>query len=208
MVHSTTNLNEAEFMALLEKARTGNPLPLNQFFKLLYQKGKRSLVGLTKSEELAAEFFSQAVEKFWIKVVHGKLAFPKNNVGGYIFSMAKFLFLNHQQSSKHKKEISKEDIQTGGEIPKTSMEYEEEAKISELRKKALKTGIQQLGDKCQHLFNTILETGQHKPAILFPLLGLKNAREVSILLFECRRKLKVKAMEVFENLLIQEKIYK
>ena len=83
----------------------------------------------------------------------------------------------------------------------TSFELEEEENLISKKQEALKRGITKLSKRCQHLFNTILETGIEKSSQLFERLGLENARAVTVLRYDCTKQLKIKAAIELEQLL-------
>jgi RNA polymerase sigma factor (sigma-70 family) len=185
-----------QFVELLEQARSGNTVPLNQFFKKLYQKGKASLLPITKSETKAEECFQAAVTKFWLNCVEGEKPLPKSNVEGYIYSMAKFYCIDEMR----KQQRSKTDVQdmalhsnklAFSEPPTATIDQLEEIKLQTLRQKIIRATIEQLSPNCQRLFQVMLEEGIDKPKQLMTHLGLKEVRRVSVLKHECTKRLKV-----------------
>ncbi|MEL6924945.1 MAG: hypothetical protein AAFO94_12930, partial [Bacteroidota bacterium] len=166
------------------------------------------LLGLTRSEEEAREFFAMAVAKFWEKCVVGDKPLPDNNIEGYVYTMAKFLCLDHKRTNQkiiieNPEAVRLEQQSTLIDTQKPAIEYAEEQEREQLRAKALKLGIARLSDNCRKLFKAVLEDGIEKPAKLFAHLGLKNARAVTVLRYECTKSLKIKAAIELENLLQQ-----
>lgn len=202
-------ISPEEFEELIIQAKKGNTTKLNQFLQELYQKGKVSLLSLTKSEVDAEEYFAIAVAKFWQKFVIGDQSLPKTNIEGYIYTMAKFLCLDQKRSTTRLKIVADGDkaLQERKEFSeeiKTTMELMEEENAYDRKKEAMKRGIARLGDKCQNLFKTIMEKGVEKPSQLFVMLGLENARAVTVLRYECTRQLRKKAALELELLMSQE----
>lgn len=206
MSSKTTN---DQFADLVASAQKGDAVPLNQFLKSLYQKGKHSLLSLTHSETDAEEYFAIAVAKFWEKFVIGKSPLPKTNISGYIYTMAKFLCLDEKRSGSKIKVVAPiegavENKPQLAEDPRFARDFQEEDQREQLRKEAFQRGLAKLGKNCQQLFRTILEKGLEKPRELFSVLGLKNARAVTVLRYECTKQLKVKAALELELLLTQQ----
>ncbi|MCB0633491.1 MAG: hypothetical protein R2824_03040 [Saprospiraceae bacterium] len=194
----SVNITNEQFTDLIEKARNGQPKPLNDFLRDLYAKGKYSLLQLTGSETEAGEYFSLAVAKFWEKFVVGGAPLPETNVGGYIYKMAKFACLDRKRTdSKQIGNIPMETViaQAGGptEVPKIEQEHRKEDQWESWRQEAMRKAIAKMGDKCRQLFQIILDKGLEKPRELFAILGLKDARAVTVLRYECMKQLKVKA---------------
>ncbi|MEN0046498.1 MAG: sigma-70 family RNA polymerase sigma factor [Bacteroidota bacterium] len=187
---------QAQFLELLQQAKAGNTTPLNRFFKKLYEKGKVSLLKLTKSEELAEEYFQVAVTKFWTQCVEGKKALPNSNIEGYIYSMARFHCIDQMRKQSRQKVDSKDTStlanQTNlSENMVVSVDQTEEAELQQLRRTVMYQMIKQLSENCQKLFKAILEESIEKPKQLMIHLGLKEVRRVSVLKHECYKRLRV-----------------
>lgn len=187
---------QVQFLDFLQQAQEGNPTPLNQFFEKLYQKGKVSLLQLTKSEEKAEEYFQAAVTKFWTQCVEGKKALPNSNIEGYIYSMAKFHCID-QMRKQNRNKIDSEDTSTLAnktalsENMIVSIDQSDEEELKQLRRSVMHQMIKQLSDNCQRLFKAILEEGIEKPKQLMTHLGLQEVRRVSVLKHECYKRLRV-----------------
>ena len=204
----TSTISTKQFEAFIIQAKNGNPTKLNQFLQELYQKGKVSLLSLTKSEVDAEEYFAIAVAKFWQKFVISDQPLPEKNIEGYIYTMAKFLCVDKKRSTTRLKIVADGDTalqerKEFSEEMKTTRELMEEEHTYNRKKEAMKRGIAKLGLKCQKLFKTIMEQGIEKSSQLFGLLGLKNARAVTVLRYECTRQLKKKAALELELLMNQ-----
>lgn len=207
-VEKRKTISPKQFEEFITQAKKGNPTKLNQFLQELYQKGKVSLLSLTKSEVDAEEYFAIAVAKFWQKFVIGDQALPEKNIEGYIYTMAKFLCLDQKRSTTNLKIVADGDTMLKkrkefSEEIKTTMELMEEENNYDRKREAMKRGIARLGEKCQKLFKTMMEKGIEKPSQLFVLLGLKNARAVTVLRYECTRQLRKKAALELEILMNQ-----
>jgi DNA-directed RNA polymerase specialized sigma24 family protein len=199
------NVSNEQFTELIKKAREGNSQPLNVFLRKLYEKGKYSLLQLAGSETEAEEYFSMAIAKFWEKFVFGTAPLPETNIGGYIYKMAKFACLDRKRSGiKPLSGIPVETLITKAgepaELPKTEQEFRKEDQRESWRQEALKKAIAKLGENCRQLFQTVLDKGLEKPRELFAVLGLQNARAVTVLRYECTKQLKVKAALELERL--------
>lgn len=199
------NITNEQFSELITKAKRGEVQELHRFLRQLYQNGKQSLLSLSGSEADAEEYFAGAVAKFWEQFVLGDRALPDTNIGGYIYTMAKFKCLDHKRKTAKIKITSPLEPETINrkelsENPRLESEHTTEAAAENRRREALQRAIKRLGDNCQRLFNTILETGLEKPRELFSRLGLKDARAVTVLRYECTKQLKVKAAAELESL--------
>lgn len=202
----TGTISNKQFGELITQAKQGNPTQLNQFLQELYQKGKVSLLNLTKSEVDAEEYFAIAVAKFWQKFVINNQPLPDTNIEGYIYTMAKFLCLDQKRSTTRLKIVADGDTalqerKEYSEEIKTTTELMEEENNYDRKKEAMTRGIARLSVKCQNLFKAIMEKGIEKPSKLFAMLGLENARAVTVLRYECTRQLRKKAALELEFLM-------
>lgn len=201
-------MTNEQFSELVAKAKKGEVYPLHQFLHQLYQDGKRSLLRLSGSETEAEEYFARAIAKFWGKFVAGDGALPETNVSGYIYTMAKFMCLDHKRTLTKQAMTSplEQDLVNRpelAEMPSVENDFQEAAEKEKRQREAMQRAINRLGNNCQQLFRVILETGLEKPRELFGKLGLKDARAVTVLRYECTKQLKVKAAVELE-LLMQE----
>lgn len=195
----------AEIMLAVEEARTGASTKLNDFFANLYEKGIPVLRSLTKSEEEARSYLSDAILRFKQKFVEAKKNLPEKNIEGYIFTMAKFAFYDAQNQQKTT------SIELVGQVPDEQVEesrnqwhYRAEDELQLLRQRAMMEGIKKLTGHCQQLFDTILETGEEKSSKLYSILGWKDARQVTTRRHDCTKQLKIKAAMILETLLRQK----
>jgi DNA-directed RNA polymerase specialized sigma24 family protein len=137
--------------------------------------------------------------------VVGNNELPESNIGGYIYTMAKFMCLDHKRkqsklrvvSSIEQENLNRKEL---AESPGMASELLEASQLEDYRRRAIDRAIKQLSDNCQRLFTAMLETGLEKPRELFAALGLKNARAVTVLRYECTKQLKVKAAVELEIL--------
>jgi len=196
-----------QLLKMLEAAKNGDPSQLNQFIENLYAKGKIGLVKLIQSESEAAEYYATAVAKFWQVFVVGNKRLPETNIEGYIFRMARNLFLDDKRKSAKKiKLVSPESVglenrkEFAAELKSTD-ELQEASDLKALKQKAMNNAIAKLSESCQALFNTILETGIEKSSKLYKLLGLKDARAVTVKRYECTHQLRRKAAIELELLM-------
>lgn len=198
-----------QFMVLLEQARAGNSLPLNQFFQQLYIRGKGSLLTLTQSESQAEECFQTAVAKFWSQCVEGKKALPKSNIEGYIYSIAKFHYMDELRK-QHRSKTHNEDVavlanQAAHSVCMVaSIDQVDAEKLEALRRTVMHQMIRQLSPNCQDLFNAILEEGIDQPKQLMKHLKLKEVRRVSVLKYECYKRLRVLSAAALEVELLKK----
>lgn len=204
----STNTTREAFVEMVKKARQGEVQPLHRYLNQLYQDGKRSLLKLTGSEAEAEEYFATAIARFWEKFIHRDEPLPETNIGGYIYTMARFLCLDQKRRTTKLKIttplepeiINRKEL---AENPKIASEEQEAAARENLRRQAMQRALARLTDKCRDLFQVVLETGLEKPRELFEQLGLENARAVTVLRYDCTKQLKVKAAAELE-LLMQE----
>lgn len=202
------NMTNEQFSELITKAKKGKVQELHRYLHQLYQNGRQSLLGLSGSESEAEEYFARAVAKFWEQFVVGDRALPDSNISGYIYTMAKFMCLDHKRKASKIKISSPLEPETVNrkelsESPKLQSEFRAEADAENRQREAMQRAIKLLSENCQNLFQTILSTGLEKPRELFPKLGLKDARAVTVLRYECTKQLKVKAAAELE-LLVRE----
>jgi len=194
-----------EIVLAVEEARGDSLTKLNRFFVNLYQKGIPVLMSLTKSEEEARSYLSDAILRFKQKFVETDKALPEKNIEGYIFTMAKFAFYDAQSQQKTT------SIDLVGQVPnekaddsKSKKQYRAEDEMQLLRQRAMMDGIKKLTGHCRQLFDTILETGEEKSSKLYPILGWKDARQVTTRRHDCTKQLKIKAAMILETLLHQK----
>ncbi|MEN0051761.1 MAG: hypothetical protein AAF806_32145 [Bacteroidota bacterium] len=197
--------SQAEIVLAVEEARTGALTKLNHFFSNLYQKGIPVLMSLTKSEEEARSYLSDAILRFKQKFVETEKKLPEKNVEGYIFTMAKFAFYDAQNQQKTT------SIELVGQVPDEQAEeskgqwyYRAADELQLLQQRAMMEGIKKLTEHCQQLFETIMDTGEEKSSKLHPILGWKDARQVTTRRHDCTKQLKIKAAVILETLLRQK----
>ena len=162
-------------------------------------------MSLTKSEEEARSYLSDAILRFKLKYVETNKALPKKNIEGYIFSMAKLAFYDAQNQQKTT------SIELVGQVPdeqaeeiKNQWHYRAEDELQLLQQRAMMEGIKKLTGHCQQLFEVIMDTGEEKSSKLYPMLGWKDARQVTTRRHDCTKQLKIKAAVILETLLRQK----
>ncbi|MEM8523353.1 MAG: hypothetical protein AAGG68_01860 [Bacteroidota bacterium] len=197
--------SQAEIVLAVEEAREGVLTQLNHFFSNLYQKGIPVLMSLTKSEEEARSYLSDAILRFKQKFIEMEKRLPEKNIEGYIFTMAKFAFYDAQNQQ------NTTSIELVGQVPDEKAEesespshYHAADELQLLQQRAMMEGIQKLTGHCQQLFETILDTGEEKSSKLYPTLGWKDARQVTTRRHDCTKQLKIKAAVILETLLHQK----
>jgi len=210
MKKDSENTKQQDFLQFIQAARTGDEEPLNTFFKQLYEKGKHSLLRLTESADEAEEYFQAATAKFWEKCVHGNKELPGTNVEGYIYAMARFHYIDQQRKQSKRQVISNDVIPLENRMElsdtlRTDMELKEDQEVWKRQQKALRLAIKTLSENCQNLFKAILENGIEKTKELQAALGFETPRQVSILRYECNKRLKVIAAAEYERLLTAKK---
>lgn len=197
---SKTTTNE-QFQELIRDAKAGRPESLNTFLQDLYQKGKRNLLKLTRSETEAEEHFSAAVARFWVEFVNGDRPLPKANIEGYIYTMARFMCIDqHRKKSKLRVVSDEETLAQSADQGPPPDQFSEEDRAG-IKKEAFERARVKLSDKCQQLFNVIIEQGVEKSREIYSLLGLEDARSATVLRYDCTRRLKVLAALELELLL-------
>ncbi|MEL6943657.1 MAG: hypothetical protein AAFO82_13385 [Bacteroidota bacterium] len=196
--------SQEEIALAVQEAREGVLTRLNHFFANLYQRGIPVLMGLTQSEEDARSYLSDAILRFKQKFVETDKALPEKNIEGYIFTMAKFAFYDAQKQQRTT------NIESVGQVPdqevaehKDTHQFRTEDDLQLLQQRAMMEGIKKLTGHCQQLFETIMDTGEEKSSKLYPILGWKDARQVTTRRHDCTKQLKVKAAIILETLLHQ-----
>lgn len=201
-----TETNSERFALLLAAAKVGDDKGLNIFFKELYEKGKVGLVRLAGSTVDAEEHFQAAVQKFWENCVIGAKPLPAKNIEGYIFSIARFNCIDQHRKNRKQSHFPSGDraIESNPNLVthmQTNLELEEETAFQNHKKTAMHRAIQKLSDNCQRLYRAILEDGVEKAKDLQQVLGMKEVRRVSVLKYECEKRLKILAARELKVLL-------
>ncbi|MEM1326200.1 MAG: sigma-70 family RNA polymerase sigma factor [Bacteroidota bacterium] len=199
-----TPTQQAAFESWIRAAQEGDATALNHFFEQLYERGKASLLSLTKSEAQAEEYFQAAVAKFWLNCVEGEKTLPKSNIEGYIYSIAKFYCIDQLRKQQRTKIQSTDTSMFANqaafsEYPPFSIDQLEAAELQQKRRTIMHQMIQQLSANCQRLFKAILEDGIEKPKELRVHLGLSEVRRVSVLKHECYKRLRVLTAAALEK---------
>lgn len=188
-----------EFSKIVAAAQRGDTVAFNQFFHQLYQDCRTKLLRYATNGVEAEEAFSETVCKFWKTFIIDKKPLPKDNLKGYIFTMAKFYCIDRQRKKKRHRIVA-ECTEDKGEWQQTEQDYIDQEQQSENYKIALHKGIQQLGDRCRRIFEYMLEHNTTKPREVWQGLGYNNARTFSSIKSECQKKLKIKVAVALEEL--------
>lgn len=201
---TSSKTDRAQFMIFLENARSGKPEELNQFFRQLYERGKQSLLKLTRSESEAEEVFSAAVAKFWIQFVADGKPLPDHNIEGYIYTMARFHCIDQQRRIARVRVVSDEEArldnsQRYADTPRVMPSDADE--LAQLRSQAIQRARRELNENCQRVCVGLFDEGHHKPAALAQFLNLKDKRAATVMKYECLKRLKRAAAKHLEALL-------
>ncbi len=187
-------MDAANFTAILQQARNGNPTPFNQFFLGLYKNCTSRLWRYTKSAVDSDEVFSKTTLAFWELFVVGGKPLPEENVEGYFYRMCVNSWY-HMQRSDGKILLQKEPVEdVVREAGQTDGELFAALKKDERKFAAFNRAVARLCAKCRQLFNEILVEGV-KLKEVWEALGYRNYRAIVDAKYHCKKELKKKVLE-------------
>lgn len=190
--------------AAIEAAQKGDQAAFDQLQVYLYEHTKTALLKQQLPADKAERFAWDATEIFKTKFVKKGGAFAVKNWKGYVFSIARNLWLAEQKRPKV--------VQAKGQLPDTASEnvdhlvQAEEKQYKDIVAEALRLAISRLTDICKTLYSTMMEQDEYRPRELTKILGWKSARQVTVRLDNCKPQLKRKHAIAIEELLDQNNL--
>lgn len=143
-------LNNEE-LDLVEGFRQNDRRSLNKIYSMHYSSVEHYIFSNNGSEADAKDIFQEAILAAWLNVKEGKFT-PQNSdsLGGYIFQISKFKWLDKLKSKAHRSTLRIEREET---IDDGNEEINEKV-VQEERINYLKSLYSKLDDKCKSILNS------------------------------------------------------
>lgn len=146
MQNKEQQLKDLSSETLVVLIKNNDSAILKQLYGSNYIKVKRYVLRNNGDEQQAKDVYQEAFLAMWRNVKDGKFTTDnKGNIGGYLFQIAKYKWLDYLRSKEYKnttfinRDIELEESQS------------EEDELKRIQINAIMTAVGQMGEKCQTL---------------------------------------------------------
>ncbi|HLW31665.1 MAG TPA: sigma-70 family RNA polymerase sigma factor [Aequorivita sp.] len=146
MQNKKHKLNDLSSENLVVLIKNNDSAVLKQLYGSNYIKVRRYVLRNNGDEQQAKDVYQEAFLAMWRNVKDDKFTEDsKGNIGGYLFQIAKYKWLDHLRSKEYKNTTF---INRDIEFEESQSDEEESKRI---KIKMIMTAVGQLGEKCQTL---------------------------------------------------------